>query len=230
MSFVLVWFTVERYLYYTRIKLDEFQHPEALNVALTNRLTTIASIGSNAPYIGLLGTVLGILIAFYDMGQGGKIEAGEIMLGLALALKATALGLVVAIPAILFYNGLGRKVDINVIPFIDIMLVLLAIVLTTASFISQGVIDLDLPEAQSAEAAGEQTGTMISVSADGSLFLDEAPLDKDALANQLAQMPKSTEFSLYVDKAVRFEHFITVIDLLKLNDLNQLTIRTLTER
>lgn len=112
MSFVLVWFVVERYLYYSRVDLNQFDHPEALNVALTERLTTIASIGSNAPYIGLLGTVLGILIAFYDMGQGGKIQAGEIMLGLALALKATALGLVVAIPAILFYNGLGRKVEV----------------------------------------------------------------------------------------------------------------------
>lgn len=112
MSFVLIWFVVERLLYYSKVKLDQFDHPEALNVALTERLTTIASIGTNAPYIGLLGTVLGILIAFYDMGQGGKIEAGEIMLGLALALKATALGLVVAIPAILFYNALTRKVDV----------------------------------------------------------------------------------------------------------------------
>lgn len=112
MSFVLVWFVIERYLYYRKVNLEDFDHQEALNVALTERLTTIASIGSNAPYIGLLGTVLGILIAFYDMGQGGKIEAGEIMVGLALALKATALGLVVAIPAILFYNGLARKVEV----------------------------------------------------------------------------------------------------------------------
>lgn len=112
MSFFLIWFVVERLLFYSKINLDDYTHIEALNIALTKRLTAIASIGSNAPYIGLLGTVLGILIAFYDMGQGGKIEAGEIMLGLALALKATALGLVVAIPAIMFYNALTRKVDV----------------------------------------------------------------------------------------------------------------------
>jgi biopolymer transport protein ExbB len=112
MSFVTLWLAVERYLYFARVSLAEFDHPDSLNLALTKHLTTIASIGANAPYIGLLGTVMGILITFYDLGQGGKIEPATIMLGLALALKATAMGLVVAIPAILFYNGLLRKVDV----------------------------------------------------------------------------------------------------------------------
>ncbi len=112
MSFLTLWFVVERYLFYARIKLQDYDHPDILQVALTNHLTAIASIGVNAPYIGLLGTVLGILITFYDLGQGGDIEPSTIMLGLALALKATAMGLVVAIPAILFYNALMRKVDV----------------------------------------------------------------------------------------------------------------------
>lgn len=112
MSFLMLWFVVERYLFFSRIKLQDYSHADDLQVALTNRLTAIASIGANAPYIGLLGTVLGILITFYDLGQGGRIEPNTIMLGLALALKATAMGLVVAIPAILFYNALLRKVDV----------------------------------------------------------------------------------------------------------------------
>ena len=112
MSFLMIWFVVERYFFYTQIKLEDYRHPEALNVALTHRLTVISSIGANAPYIGLLGTVLGILLTFYDMGQGGNIDVNTIMLGLALALKATAAGLCVAIPAIMFYNGLLRKVDV----------------------------------------------------------------------------------------------------------------------
>jgi biopolymer transport protein ExbB len=112
MSFLMLWFVVERYLFYRRIRLQDYSHADDLQVALTNRLTAIASIGANAPYIGLLGTVLGILITFYDLGQGGRIEPNTIMLGLALALKATAMGLVVAIPAILFYNALLRKVDV----------------------------------------------------------------------------------------------------------------------
>lgn len=112
MSFLMLWFVVERYLFFRRVRLQDYNHVDELQVALTNRLTSIASIGANAPYIGLLGTVLGILITFYDLGQGGRIEPNTIMLGLALALKATAMGLVVAIPAILFYNALLRKVDV----------------------------------------------------------------------------------------------------------------------
>ena len=112
MSFIMIWFAIERFLFFRQVRVEDYAHQEGLNVALTKNLTSIASIGSNAPYIGLLGTVLGILITFYDLGQGGATEANKIMLGLALALKATAMGLVVAIPAILFYNGLMRKVDI----------------------------------------------------------------------------------------------------------------------
>ncbi|MEJ2395289.1 MAG: TonB-system energizer ExbB [Candidatus Thiodiazotropha sp.] len=112
MSFVTLWLVIERYLFFARVKLTDYDHADSLNIALTSHLTTIASIGANAPYIGLLGTVMGILITFYDLGQGGDIEPATIMLGLALALKATAMGLVVAIPAILFYNALLRKVDV----------------------------------------------------------------------------------------------------------------------
>ena len=112
MSFLMVAYVVERYLYFARLNLGEFGNREALNVALTRHLTIIASIASNAPYIGLLGTVLGILITFHDLSQGTELSATTIMLGLALALKATAAGLAVAIPATMLYNALARKVDV----------------------------------------------------------------------------------------------------------------------
>ena len=112
MSFIMLALVIERYLYLNRVKVQQFDHIETLKIDLTRNLTTISSIGSNAPYVGLLGTVLGILVTFYTMGQGGKIEVHTIMLGLAMALKATAAGLLVAIPAILFYNGLLRKVEV----------------------------------------------------------------------------------------------------------------------
>ena len=112
MSFFMLAFVIERYLYLARVDLGRFAHLEELNIALTDHLTAIATIGSNAPYVGLLGTVLGILITFHDLGQGGAIETSAIMLGLALALKATALGLVVAIPSIIFYNALLRRVEV----------------------------------------------------------------------------------------------------------------------
>lgn len=114
MSFIMLALVIERYIYFMRINLDHFKHIELLKVALTRNLTGISSVGANAPYIGLLGTVLGILVTFYEMGQGGKIDVNSIMVGLAMALKATAAGLVVAIPAMVFYNGLLRKVDVLV--------------------------------------------------------------------------------------------------------------------
>ena len=72
----------------------------------------IASVGSNAPYIGLLGTVLGIMLTFYNMGQDAAMDTGRIMTGLALALKSTAAGLIVALVAVVLYNALLRKVRV----------------------------------------------------------------------------------------------------------------------
>ena len=112
MSFIMLWLVVERYFYFARLDVSQFDNQDALQISLTNNLTFIATVGSNAPYIGLLGTVVGIMLTFYDMGQGGNINVQAIMTGLALALKATAAGLLVALPAIMFYNALLRKVDV----------------------------------------------------------------------------------------------------------------------
>ncbi|SFV54463.1 Ferric siderophore transport system, biopolymer transport protein ExbB [hydrothermal vent metagenome] len=113
LSFITFAYTIERLLYYRSIDLNKYKHKLALEIDLSKRLATIASIGSNAPYIGLLGTVLAIILTFYIIGdQQDTINPGEIMKHLALALKATAAGLVVAIPATVLYNALLTKVDI----------------------------------------------------------------------------------------------------------------------
>ena len=111
MSVVMLMLVVERLLFFRGLQLTNYGHSKELFVASTANLTTISSIASNAPYIGLLGTVVGILLTFHQMGSAGEIDAKQIMVGLALALKATAAGLLVAIPAMAFYNGLMRKVD-----------------------------------------------------------------------------------------------------------------------
>jgi biopolymer transport protein ExbB len=112
MSFLMIAYTIERYIFYARLEVNGFDDQHTLYVALTRHLTIIASIASNAPYIGLLGTVLGILVTFHDLAQATELSATTVMLGLALALKATAAGLAVAIPATLFYNGLVRRSDV----------------------------------------------------------------------------------------------------------------------
>ncbi|WP_028486513.1 TonB-system energizer ExbB [Thiomicrorhabdus chilensis] len=112
MAFIALWFTLERLFFYAKVQVTDYPHLEMLQVDLTKNLTAISIIGSNAPYIGLLGTVLGILITFYDLGKLDTIDTGAIMTGLALALKATAAGIALAIPSIMAYNGLMRKVDV----------------------------------------------------------------------------------------------------------------------
>lgn len=111
MSFIMMTLVIERSIFYRQVKTAEYTHIELLNVALTKNLTGIASIASNAPYVGLLGTVLGILLTFHEMGTSGNVEASNMMVGLALALKATAAGLLVAIPSTIFYNGLMRRTE-----------------------------------------------------------------------------------------------------------------------
>jgi len=112
LSFITFAYAIERVLFYRSVKLSSYNHKLALEIDLSKRLATIASIGSNAPYIGLLGTVLAIILTFYIIGdQQDTIDPGEIMKHLALALKATAAGLVVAIPATVLYNALLTQVD-----------------------------------------------------------------------------------------------------------------------
>ncbi len=115
LSIVAVAFAIERYLVFRRIRLEDFEDRKSLELELTKKLHIIATIGSNAPYLGLLGTVLGIMLTFYTMGAEGLMDTGKIMTGLAMALKATAVGLLVAIPSVTLYNLLLRKVKVLIL-------------------------------------------------------------------------------------------------------------------
>lgn len=118
MSFLMLWKVIERYFFYRRLDITQYPNIHQLNIDLEENLTMIYTVGSNAPYVGLLGTVIGILLTFLDMGKsGGNIDSAQIMIGLALALKATALGILVAIPSVMFYNGLARKVEVKRLQF-----------------------------------------------------------------------------------------------------------------
>jgi biopolymer transport protein ExbB len=111
MSIVTLWLFIERMMFYKSIRLDDYKNRDILEIDLTNNISVISAIGSNAPYVGLLGTVVGIMITFYTMGDAGAVDAKKIMIGLALALKATAMGLIVAMPAIVAYTIALRKVE-----------------------------------------------------------------------------------------------------------------------
>ena len=101
---------VERWLYFRRVTPHQFENIQTMEIALTKRLVVIGTVAANAPYIGLLGTVLGIMLTFHTMGTSGTMAVGAIMVGLSLALKATAIGLLVAIPCVVLNNILRRRV------------------------------------------------------------------------------------------------------------------------
>lgn len=112
MGFLALWMSIERVIFFSTIKLANYHDEDALDDALTNNLTTIYIVYQNAPYVGLLGTIIGIMITFYDLSISTNISTKDVMLGLSLALKATALGLLVAIPTLILYNALLRKASL----------------------------------------------------------------------------------------------------------------------
>ena len=113
MSIIVVGFSIERLKFFKILKLENYKTKNQLERDVTKHLTTISLIGSNAPYVGLLGTVGGIMIVFYDIGMsGGSLDVTQVIIGLALALKVTAAGLVVAIPSTIIYGAFLRKVDL----------------------------------------------------------------------------------------------------------------------
>ncbi|UFH58028.1 TonB system transport protein ExbD [Sulfurovum mangrovi] len=105
--------------------------------------------------------------------------------------------------------------QINVIPFIDIMLVLLVMVLTTATFIKQGIIPVDLPQAQKADKEEKKKEVSIYVNAKGELFFEKEKVDLKNLEEKLSTLSKEQAVVLRSDKASRFQDFVTVMDILK---------------
>ncbi len=160
---------------------------------LEHSLATLATVGSTSPYVGLFGTVWGIMSAFSSLGNVQQATLAMVAPGISEALVATAFGLFAAIPAVVAYNRFadqvtrlemrfdafieefstilqrhaaraaaprrwsaesmaqssrGRRLmgEINVVPYIDVMLVLLIIFMITAPLLTQGV-KVDLPKA-----------------------------------------------------------------------------------
>lgn len=119
MSVIAFAYGIERFLYFKTAQIEHFQTKNQAEAELTKNLTAISVIGSNAPYVGLLGTVAGIMVVFYEIGQSGGMEPSQVVIGLSLALKATALGLLVAIPSMMIYSACLRKVDLLMGKFED---------------------------------------------------------------------------------------------------------------
>jgi|APCry1669189101_1035198.scaffolds.fasta_scaffold00308_11 biopolymer transport protein ExbD len=119
-----------------------------------------------------------------------------------------------------------KKIEsINVIPFIDIMLVLLAIVLTTATFIAKGAIKVDLPKA-SAQSVKVEKPKDITLTVDGKTYLDGVAIDKSKLITLLGQTPKETTIVINGDAKMNYEYFVGTIDTLTGAGYTHLSIAT----
>jgi len=125
------------------------------------------------------------------------------------------------------YKKQPKRFDqINVIPFIDIMLVLLVMVLTTATFIKQGVIPVDLPEAKATQKEDAKDEVTVFVNAKGQIYFDKEEVQLDILEEKLSLLTKDQTVILRSDKESKFQDFVSVMDILKRLGHEQLYIVT----
>lgn len=120
-----------------------------------------------------------------------------------------------------------QKFDsINVIPFIDVLLVLLAIVLLTSTFITKGIIPVALPNASSADSLKPDKEIIIVINEKGELFLDDTPIVLENIELEILEKSKDTPVHLNTDKETKFESFVNVLDMLKKNGFSNVSIVT----
>ncbi|PUD54285.1 TonB system transport protein ExbD [Helicobacter pylori] len=125
-------------------------------------------------------------------------------------------------------KSIRRGDGLNVVPFIDIMLVLLAIVLSVSTFIAQGKIKVSLPNAKNAEKSqpNDQKVVVISVDEHDNIFVDDKPMNLEALSTVVKQTDPKTLIDLKSDKSSRFETFISIMDILKEHNHENFSIST----
>jgi len=109
-----------------------------------------------------------------------------------------------------------KKFDsMNVVPFIDIMLVLLVIVLTTATFIARGIIPVDLSEATTSTKITKNKALVITVKENGEIFFNKENITKEQIKLKLEDFKINTAISINCDRNTKFENFVYIIDILK---------------
>ena len=114
----------------------------------------------------------------------------------------------------------------NVVPFIDIVLVLLVIVLATATFVTNQSIKVDLPSASSKQNE-EKKSINIAVDKEGKYFYDKEELSLNLIKEKLLKLdPKKDIISLRMDKSSEFRYFVDIIDILKTKNFENISIIT----
>ncbi|EAH5981984.1 TonB system transport protein ExbD [Campylobacter upsaliensis] len=122
---------------------------------------------------------------------------------------------------------LPKNEGLNTIPFIDIMLVLLAIVLSLSSFIAHSKIELKLPVSENSTSFNEsQNKFFIAINERDEFFLNDEKISLKQLENAILALDKDTMVALKSDKFAKFESFVKIIDLLKIKEHEKIQIIT----
>ncbi|MDL0095971.1 TonB system transport protein ExbD [Campylobacter vicugnae] len=121
---------------------------------------------------------------------------------------------------------LPKNEGLNIIPFIDIMLVVLAMVLSISTFIASGQIKVDLPSASSAQPLESKEKLTIIIDQDDNFYLNDTIIAIDELNTKIATTPKETVVELKSDKGAKFDSFVKIIDILKTNNHENFSIIT----
>lgn len=121
---------------------------------------------------------------------------------------------------------LPKKDGLNVIPLIDVMLVLLAIVLSVSTFIAQGQIKVELPTSSQESTPTESQIITLSVKEEGEIFYDNVAVDMDTLKERIAQLDSKVLLKLEIDKNARFDIFVQIADILKEKGHENVSIAT----
>ncbi len=116
---------------------------------------------------------------------------------------------------------------INVIPLVDIMLVLLTIVLTTATFVVQGEIPVNLPSAESGKSSKILKVINITITQKGRVYLNGKKVSIKELKVKLGNFRKDSPINLRADKSISLEHFVKVLDVLNTYGFKNVSLRVI---
>jgi len=114
---------------------------------------------------------------------------------------------------------------INVIPFIDVMLVLLTIVLTTSTFAVTGLIPVELPKVAGKHEPATVT-QVVAIDKEGTVFYQGKPITLPVLKARIATIPKETPFLIRADKDIHLQGFVEVLDLIKATGFRKVSLQT----
>lgn len=124
------------------------------------------------------------------------------------------------------YMKLKKYDSINVIPFIDVLLVLLAIVLLTSTFITRGIIPISLPNASNADQLKPDKEIILVIQENGELLFEDRVETLENIEKLVLESSKETPIHINTDKNTKFESFVEVLDMLKKNHYTNVSIVT----